>query len=59
MNGNNKLAVCDAQMIEIAQMWINSQFKDKPKVVGVDRSGGVAGTFLIRLSSKVAEASGE
>ena len=53
MVGNNEIDVCDAQMCEIAQMWVDSEFKAKPKVTSVKaNTGGVTGGFTIKVTSE-------
>jgi hypothetical protein len=50
MKGNNEIILNTATMIEAMQLWVDANFKDPPRVTGIDRAdNGHCATFKVKL----------
>ena len=56
MKGNNQLQICQAQMMEICQKWVNENIKNPPIVNSVlSIKDGVGEQFVIKLQQTESE----
>lgn len=53
MTGSNSLHICEAQLIDIVQQWVNKEFKTKPEVVSVHESKDITSMFTVKLQGNV------